>query len=415
MAILQRRSLRSFGTELRLRPPQRLMSERLRAKNAALRAGTWPGQADWFLSGLRQSRVFLYRATGRLLGGQVLGRLPLNWISSVAATQPDPRISERIEEMEVGAAAGTVHFPQAPPGFECFTRSVTLEPTTDFVAVDAIASPRSGLVWLDRGPVLGESYGSLPQLLSWGYAAHDLLTADHPKLGSDLPVLCVPSSGYCHVMLESLPALLRVMERGGPTDILVWSSSPSYVRGIAELLQHEGARRVLQAPGPVRVGRVRVAGRRALSGHFDAVDVARLRAVAERAVDRHGGGGIAENIFVTRVDASRSLANEGTVTDFLVERGFTVVDPGRLSIVQQMAMFQGARLVVGAHGAGLTNLAWCAPGAAVVEILRPERKLDCYARLAHLSGLRYRPQLTGATGHVDLAALAAALHDLTSS
>jgi capsular polysaccharide biosynthesis protein len=232
-------------------------------------------------------------------------------------------------------------------------------------------------------------------------------------LATDRPVLCVPSSGYFHVVLESLPAVLRVAERGDPFDILVWSGAPAYVRELAELLQQGAdAGEIVEASGPVRARRVRVAGRTALSGHFDDLDLARLRTFGNR-TSGLGARAATERIFVTRTGASRILGNEADVAEHLVRSGFAVVDPGRHPIPEQITMFKGARTVVGAHGGGLTNLAWCPAGTAVVEIFRPERNLDCYARLSHLAGLRYRPQATTSSGHVDLADLSSALRELT--
>jgi len=263
-------------------------------------------------------------------------------------------------------------------------------------------------VWLGPEAVLGESYGSLPQLLSWGYAAHDLFGTDsYRALDTDAPVLCIPSVGYFHLLLERLPALLRVVDRGGPMNILLWSVAPRSVRDVAELLLAECRGDLLEAPEPVRVAQVRVASQRAVSGHFDAPDLARLRGLADRVA--LGGRDTSDCIFVTRNGAARDLANEAEVGAALQARGFSVVNPGRLSLPEQMAVFQRARTVVGAHGAGLANLAFCAPGTRVLEIITPGRKLDCYARLAHLAGLGYRPLLAGAAGDIDLHQLSSAL------
>lgn len=394
---------------------KRLRSERLRATNAARRAGLWPTQDRWLRSGLRQGRVLLFRASCRLLGGPILGRLPFNWVPSVGSISPDPALDSQVEDVVPGAPACTIAFPPAPPGFDGFTRSVSLPATSDFVAIDASVSPRSGLVWLGQRAVLGESYGSLAQLLSWGYAAHDLLSPEAGAVfASDVPVLCVPSAGYFHLVLESLPALLRVLERGGATDLLVWQSAPSYVCDVAALLQAEWGGTIHRAPAPVRAARVRVPGRRPSSGHFDREDLARLRALAGRSAPPDADR-LVKQVFVSRAGAARALTNESEAEEELARHGFSVVDPGRLSLVGQMATFQHARMIVGAHGSGLANLAWCAPGAAVIEIIRPERNLDCYARLAHLSELRYRPLLTGTSGEVDLHDLSAAVDEVDRS
>ena len=370
----------------------------------------WPAQEGWYSVGFRQTRVFFYLALGRLIGGPNLGRIPFNWVSSVADIQPNPVLDSRVKNMTPGSPTCTMYFPAAPAGFESFARKVTLAPTTNFVATDALVSPRTGAVWFENGPILGESCGSMYEFFSWSYAAHDLLAnRRRPAVRSDHPVLCVPSSGYFHLMLESLPAFLRLLESGERCDLLLWSDAPRYVRDVAELLQGAGAGRSHHASGPVRAHEVLIAGRRQLSGHFDPEDLARLRSLADRVTTSGQLDAGRDCIFVTRAGAHRALANEQDVAAFLGDRGFVVADPGRHTIRDQMAMFQRARLVVGAHGGGLTNIAFCPPGTAVLEILRPDRIQDCYARLAHLSGLDYLPQLTDAQGRVSLAQLAAGL------
>lgn len=393
-----------------------MASEKLRITSAARRAGVWPSQHQWILSGFRQVRVCLYQASGRVLGGRILGALPNNWVTSVADIYPNPILAERIEVVQPGSRECAIVFPPQPRGFEFFTQSVRLRATFDFIVRDALVAPRSGLVWLEEGPILGESCGSMFEFLSWAYAAHDLLQSGiPPRLNTSSPVLCVPSSGYFHLLLETLPGLLRVLERPEPTGLLVWSSAPRYVREISALLQEQGAVELFDAPGPVRVQRASISGRRMLSGQFDADDLHRLRALARKNTILDACSLGTCRIFVTRARAARSLLNESEVADFLVRRGYLIVDPGGLSVREQMTLFQRATYVVGAHGAGLTNLAWCAPATRVVEILRPDRNLDCYARLSHLAGLRYRPLLASSNGQVDLRDLAIALEAVSSA
>jgi capsular polysaccharide biosynthesis protein len=56
---------------------------------------------------------------------------------------------------------------------------------------------------------------------------------------------------------------------------------------------------------------------------------------------------------------------------FLRNHGFETVDfgEGGLLIAQQVAMLEGARVILSAHGANLTNLAYVAEGVSVVEVM----------------------------------------------
>src|SRR5262249_7777469 len=61
-----------------------------------------------------------------------------------------------------------------------------------------------------------------------------------------------------------------------------------------------------------------------------------------------------------------------------------------LSLQEQIELFQGARYVVGLHGAGLTNIIYrrAAP-LALLELHSYSFVLDCYYRLSHEYGYFY--------------------------
>jgi capsular polysaccharide biosynthesis protein len=88
---------------------------------------------------------------------------------------------------------------------------------------------------------------------------------------------------------------------------------------------------------------------------------------------------------------TRRVENEPEVLAALEPFGFESVDPGRLSVAEQIRLFAEAELVVGVHGAALTNLVFCSPGAAVIELFPPDYVNVCYWNLASsVEGIRYR-------------------------
>jgi len=60
--------------------------------------------------------------------------------------------------------------------------------------------------------------------------------------------------------------------------------------------------------------------------------------------------------------------NESEIETALASRGFRTVVLSEMSFEAQVRSFSRARLIVAGHGAGLTNLLFAPPGAAVVEI-----------------------------------------------
>jgi capsular polysaccharide biosynthesis protein len=98
-------------------------------------------------------------------------------------------------------------------------------------------------------------------------------------------------------------------------------------------------------------------------------------------------------IYVTRGGSmnNRRVDNEADLMDYLGSRGFDMVDPGKLSALEQIEAFAQASMIVGAHSAGLVNLTFACPGAAVVELFPSGGVNDCYWKLAvAVPGLEYR-------------------------
>lgn len=78
-------------------------------------------------------------------------------------------------------------------------------------------------------------------------------------------------------------------------------------------------------------------------------------------------------IYVTRGSRrnSRRVVNEAALLEVLRPLGFSVFDPGEHSVQEQIDHFAAAEVVVGPHGAGLTNLVFASPGVKVLELFAP--------------------------------------------
>jgi len=95
-------------------------------------------------------------------------------------------------------------------------------------------------------------------------------------------------------------------------------------------------------------------------------------------------------IFIGRGEAKhRLLTHEKEIWAQLQKRGYDSVDCGKLSVQQQAEVFGSADMVVGAHGAALTNLVFCYPGTQVVELFSPAYVNPCYRDLCVAAELRH--------------------------
>jgi capsular polysaccharide biosynthesis protein len=96
-------------------------------------------------------------------------------------------------------------------------------------------------------------------------------------------------------------------------------------------------------------------------------------------------------LYITRRSARmRRLLNEDELLAELTPRGFEVLALEELPLLAQIEAFNHADVVVAPHGAGLTNLLFCRPGALAVELF-PDLGVhsSAFRRIATHLGLPY--------------------------
>jgi len=99
-------------------------------------------------------------------------------------------------------------------------------------------------------------------------------------------------------------------------------------------------------------------------------------------------------LFIARADNhARPVTNQDEALALVARYGFETVYMEGLSLTEQAALFNSASVIVGTHGAGLTNLVYCEPGTTVIEIYGAHVYSFFYG-LSNLCGLRYIPVLS---------------------
>ena len=122
-------------------------------------------------------------------------------------------------------------------------------------------------------------------------------------------------------------------------------------------------------------------------------DPAALEDVLDRfAIPERPEGG--RMIFIRRganAPNLRAFRNQDEVDALLARFGVDTVDPQGLKLADQIALFGASRLVIGAHGAGLTNIIWRrrAP-LTLVELFNPTLGSPHYFMYARYLGHGYR-------------------------
>jgi len=93
---------------------------------------------------------------------------------------------------------------------------------------------------------------------------------------------------------------------------------------------------------------------------------------------------------------NRCVLNEAAVLALLEPLGFQVVDPGDLSVRDQVRTFAEADVVVAPHGAALANIPFFSPGASLVELFPSQSMVADYWKMScGVEGLEYQ-YLSGA-------------------
>jgi hypothetical protein len=330
-----------------------------------------------------RARVRVARMLQRSLIGPIAGQIPgAAWVRSVVERLHEPLIARHVIETWMRTPATIEHY-DFPPHFPSyFRRTKAFDERHAYRLRDVVVSPYSGLVWLPRGPVLAESYGSLIRLLGWGDVRSELLTPVQSRPESVIPF---PSMPYYHWLLEIVPAALFSLVAQPDSWLLLPTGAHKYVTDLADMI---APGRVTYASGVCRVKECIVAAREPLPGFVQRAEIERLRVSFSRS---NLVGDWPTRIYVSRrKDAARPLANEREVEAAMRREGIAVVYTQDLSVLEQMSLFSSAELVVAPHGAGLTNLVWADQIRQVVEIFPTHYFNDCFARLSRMVGADYR-------------------------
>ena len=96
-------------------------------------------------------------------------------------------------------------------------------------------------------------------------------------------------------------------------------------------------------------------------------------------------------VFIDRGKSAsehRDIHNKKDITDFLKKNNFKIIDPSKLTFLNEIRLFQKCRIVVGMYGAGLTNIIFCKKGCKVIQ-LKNFKVDDLYENIAKKLGLKF--------------------------
>ncbi len=193
-------------------------------------------------------------------------------------------------------------------------------------------------------------------------------------------------SNYYHWLIETVPKIRYVRDFESATNqevtYLVPSDRPSWVEETLEQLD-VSEKKIEWVTEPVYHAKP------LLVPSFPDYSASDYQWLQKHVLDVDKTHNKGDNVYISRSNAiSRQVVNEDEVMDLLSEYGFQRYHLEDRSLEENAALFNEAEIVVGAHGAGLTDIVFCTD-TSVVELFGTRVKPP-YRQIAAELGLEYR-------------------------
>jgi capsular polysaccharide biosynthesis protein len=214
------------------------------------------------------------------------------------------------------------------------------------------------------------------------------------RIGGRLGVLAQRGDGnYYHFLMDSLTKIGVLEQAPGiaPPDIWYVPAQTRFQRELLDLFGIGASQRIDAGEQPhVQADCLVVPGPPAMTEKCPPWAVEFLRSRLLPHVDTSAPR---RNIYITRGPSAnnRSILNETELVEMLAAHDFVHVDPGELSVVEQIRTFATANIIVAPHGAALANIIFASPGSTLIELFPVGCLLAHFWRLATcVPDVRYR-------------------------
>ena len=351
----------------------------------------------------------VFRRTSRLSGGRALPTRATERSLDTAARDPSHVTVHRGGPAEQLVRSMPVGEPPEHAAFEPWLRRT--------VSARYVLEVQDGLVVGDYAATIAPGGGG-ERVLDYetsgyfgisGWREHPLFLRPRLPTPTHVPGTLVSlatrgtSTNYYHFLTDLLPrwGILEEALPGTPVDAVYLSTRTSYQRqllalvGLDPLPVVEVEKDACLAPDRLLVPST---PNQDLMAPPWVVDWLRARLPASADL-----GGRARGLYVTRGSTpnTRRYVEEPDLWPALEARGFTRLDPGTVSVQEQIDAFAAAEVIVAPHGAALANLVFARPGVRVLELFAPDYVNPCYWAITQsLPDATYRYLVAGQPAEV---------------
>ena len=331
----------------------------------------------------------IFKTGGLFLIKKISSSLPVMPISEIHEIYPT--VTKGGYEMPLNWSEINVH-PILFSNLSPYTDSQITLPTRSIILLK-----NSHITW--KGVVFNNLKVFIPSLVSPEFESHYNGTfilkqwvGKHLKLSKNLVFGLVynhwASFNYYHWLIETLPRLV-VLRKLYPdaTIILPFSATPYMIRTVALL----GFNKTFKIPENTTVKIPQLAFVEK-AGTFLHQDNQLLREVASSIISQIVPIATKpqRRVYASRSRAScRKVANELELLDLLYKYNFELIYFEDFNFIEQVKIMRGVDIIIGLHGANLTNILFMQEGTTLVELMNSFSPNLVYFQLASYLRLGY--------------------------
>ena len=100
-----------------------------------------------------------------------------------------------------------------------------------------------------------------------------------------------------------------------------------------------------------------------------------------------------DKIFINRNDSKYNhckFINNNEIIEFFKKKKFKILELSKFDFMEQVNIFNNAKIIIGPHGAGLANLIFCKKKTKVIEFKPKTNKNYLFKRISKINNLNYK-------------------------